>query len=131
MIYISDVMYWISTGLLVPVVILLIYFFVRALILVGSFFGQYLAMKRTQRFVNSHLDRLTPDNLDDFVKSLPDNCNALLNIFHDLFQAAEDGKTAVVRILSIEYVKSYFCILILIPKIAVAHGHFIKIHHHG
>ena len=78
MIYISDVMYWISTGLLVPVVILLIYFFVRALILVGSFFGQYLAMKRTQRFVNSHLDRLTPDNLDDFVKSLPDNCNALV-----------------------------------------------------
>lgn len=50
----------------------------------------------------------------------------ILNIFHDLFQAAEDGKTAIVRILSIEYVKSYFCILILIPKIAVAHGHFIK-----
>ena len=37
MIYISDVMYWISTGLLVPVVILLIYFFVRALILYGSY----------------------------------------------------------------------------------------------
>lgn len=71
MIYISDVMYWISTGLLVPVVILLIYFFVRALILVGSFFGQYLAMKRTQRFVNSHLDRLTPDNLDDLSSRYP------------------------------------------------------------
>lgn len=39
---ISDILYWISTGLLVPVIVLLILFFVRALMLVGGFFGQYL-----------------------------------------------------------------------------------------
>ena len=100
MIYISDVMYWISTGLLVPVVILLIYFFVRALILVGSFFGQYLAMKRTQRFVNSRLDRLTPDNLDDFVKSLPDNCNALIIPYVRKIVEAKGNRALTDRLLA-------------------------------
>ncbi len=98
--YISDVMYWISTGLLVPVVILLIYFFVRALILVGSFFGQYLAMKRTQRFVNSRLDRLTPDNLDDFVKSLPDNCNALIIPYVRKIVEAKGNRALTDRLLA-------------------------------
>ena len=37
--YITDILYWISTGLLVPVILLLIYFFIRALLLVGGFFG--------------------------------------------------------------------------------------------
>lgn len=35
--YISDILYWISTGLLVPVIVLLIFFFVRSLLLIGNF----------------------------------------------------------------------------------------------
>jgi len=35
--YISDILYWISTGLLVPVIVLLIFFFGRALLLIGGF----------------------------------------------------------------------------------------------
>ena len=38
--YISDILYWISTGLLVPVIVLLIFFFLRSLLIIGSFFGQ-------------------------------------------------------------------------------------------
>lgn len=44
--YISDILYWISTGLLVPVIILLIVLFGRALLLIGSFFGQYLSVRK-------------------------------------------------------------------------------------
>ena len=40
---ISDILFWISNGLLVPVVVLLIILFIRSLLLIGSFFGQYLA----------------------------------------------------------------------------------------
>ncbi len=32
---ISNIPYWISTGLLVPVIVLLIFFFIRAIILIG------------------------------------------------------------------------------------------------
>ena len=39
--FISDILYWISTGLLVPVIVLLIILFCRALLLAGSFYGQY------------------------------------------------------------------------------------------
>ena len=34
--YITDILYWISTGLLVPVIVLLIALFVRSLLLIGS-----------------------------------------------------------------------------------------------
>ena len=40
---ISDIMFWISNGLLVPVVVLLILLFFRSLLLVGNFFGQYVS----------------------------------------------------------------------------------------
>lgn len=44
---ISDILYWISTGLLVPVIVLLIFFFIRAIIMIGAFFGQFLQHKKT------------------------------------------------------------------------------------
>ena len=44
--YISDVLFWISTGMLVPVIILLIFFVLRALLLLGGFFGQYLVKRK-------------------------------------------------------------------------------------
>lgn len=34
---ISDILFWISNGLLVPVVVLLIILFIRSLLLIGSF----------------------------------------------------------------------------------------------
>lgn len=36
--YISDILYWISTGLLVPVIVLLIILFGRSVLLLGNFF---------------------------------------------------------------------------------------------
>ncbi len=69
--YISDILYWISTGLLVPVIVLLIYFFARALLLIGGFFGQYLDMKRVQDKLHRSIDTLTADNLDAFSELVP------------------------------------------------------------
>lgn len=79
MTYISDTLYWISTGLLVPVVLLLIIFFVRALLLVGAFFGQYIAMRKCQALIADKLDGLTAESLADFADSLPTN-NATLAV---------------------------------------------------
>ena len=61
--YISDILYWISTGLLVPVIVLLIFFFGRALLLIGSFFGQYMAIRRTESLIIKELDGLNKDNV--------------------------------------------------------------------
>ena len=69
--YISDILYWISTGLLVPVIILLIFFFGRALLLVGSFFGQYMATRRTAALLRRELDGLNRDNVSLLPERLP------------------------------------------------------------
>ncbi len=69
--YISDILYWISTGLLVPVIVLLIFFFGRALLLVGSFFGQYMATRRTVALLRRELDGLNRDNVSLLSERLP------------------------------------------------------------
>lgn len=69
---ISNILYWISTGLLVPVIVLLIFFFVRALILIGAFFGQYLNQKRTATKFYDRIKNLTPATLPEFTASIPE-----------------------------------------------------------
>lgn len=68
---ISNILYWISTGLLVPVIVLLIFFFIRAVILIGVFFGQYLQNKKTTAALYPSITKLTPDSLAGFTATLP------------------------------------------------------------
>ena len=50
---ISNVLFWISNGLLVPVIVGLLYFFIRALFLLGGVYGEYLERNKTERDLNS------------------------------------------------------------------------------
>ena len=73
---ISDILFWISNGLLVPVVVLLIILFIRSLLLIGSFFGQYLAIRRTDALLRQQLDTLTIDTLPELEGKLPVKSNS-------------------------------------------------------
>lgn len=79
--YISDILFWISTGLLVPVVVLLIYFFLRSLLLLGGFFGQYLVKRKTEAAIRKELNALTAENLDTLPERLPRNKQAVVVTF--------------------------------------------------
>lgn len=68
---ISDILYWISTGLLVPVIVLLIFFFIRAIIMIGAFFGQFLQHKKTAIPFYDKIEKNSPGNYADFAASLP------------------------------------------------------------
>jgi biopolymer transport protein ExbB/TolQ len=68
--FISNILYWISTGLMVPVIVLLILFFVRALLLIGGFFGQYLSVKRTQTRLAAPVKGLSVDTIEAFESSM-------------------------------------------------------------
>ena len=92
--YISDILFWISTGLLISVIVLLILLFGRALLLIGSFFGQYLSVRKAQATVNAALKDLTPESLDAVAEKLPHNSTApvicsLLAILEHRDQPAE------------------------------------------
>ena len=69
--YISDILYWISTGLLVPVIVLLIVLFGRSMLLIGGFFGQYLSVRKTEAILKHEFDSLNRDNIATLAERLP------------------------------------------------------------
>lgn len=97
---ISDILYWISTGLLVPVIVILIVLFIRALLLVGSFFGQYLALRKTSVQVRKALNGVTPENIDCVLENLPKKDNVLVVHYIKEMIKSRDDKAEVKRLLS-------------------------------
>lgn len=99
---ISNILYWISTGLLVPVIVLLIFFFIRAILLIGVFFGQYMQNKKyTVDFLN-RISKLTSDTLDEFKESLPQKSNSVVMDYAKRI-IAEKGNEARIELLLSEY----------------------------
>lgn len=98
--YITDILYWISTGLLVPVIVLLIFFFIRSLLLIGNFFGQYLAMRKTEQVLKQEFATLRADNLDLFEEHLPKKNNALVIRYVNLLIAEKDNPAMLQKLLS-------------------------------
>lgn len=56
MIEITNVLFWISTGLLVPVVVVLLIVFVRSLLMMGNFIGMYISRIKYQKIFNEYLE---------------------------------------------------------------------------
>ncbi len=54
--FITNILYWISTGLMIPVTLLLIYFFLSAVIMIGGFYGAYISRNKTNVKINRALD---------------------------------------------------------------------------
>lgn len=98
--YISDILYWISTGLLVPVIVLLIVLFVRSLLLIGSFFGQYMAIRKTEALLKQELDSLTIDKLPELGGKLPSRSGSLIMTYIHRILAMKDNPAHVQRLLA-------------------------------
>lgn len=62
--YVSNVLFWISNGLLVPVVVGLLYFFVNSILLLGIFFNQYLTHSKQTKLLKKTLDSLRADDME-------------------------------------------------------------------
>ena len=62
--YVSNVLFWISNGLLVPVIVGLLYFFVNSILLLGIFFNQYLTHSKQTNLLQKTLDSLRADNME-------------------------------------------------------------------
>lgn len=97
---ISDIMFWISTGLLVPVIMLLILLFFRSLLLVGSFFGQYVSIRKTDKLIREQMETLHVNNVDHFAEKLPEKSNSLVVMFMKRILAEQQNKAQVQRLLA-------------------------------
>lgn len=99
---ISNILYWISTGLLVPVIVLLIFFFIRALILIGAFFGQYMQVKKSNIPMQDRITKLTSESYTEFSQSLPEKPRSLLTSYAKQIVEAQ-GNEAKTELLLSEY----------------------------
>lgn len=97
---ISDIMFWISTGLLVPVIVLLILLFFRSLLLVGSFFGQYVSIRKTDKVIREQMETLHVDNVDHLAEKLPEKSNSLVVMFMKRILVEQQNKAQVQRLLA-------------------------------
>ena len=97
---ISDIMFWISTGLLVPVIVLLILLFFRSLLLVGSFFGPYVSIRKTDKVIREQMETLHVDNVDHLAEKLTEKSNSLVVMFMKRILAEQQNKAQVQRLLA-------------------------------
>jgi hypothetical protein len=100
MTYISDFLFWITTGLLIPVIVILLLLFIRALLLLGTFFGQYLGMRHTIRFIKKHFDTLTVDGLTSLKEQLPTQRTLPLLVYAHRILDAKGSEQHIERLLS-------------------------------
>ena len=97
---ISDIMFWISNGLLVPDIVLLILLFFRSLLLVGSFFGQYVAIRKTDKLIREQMETLSTDNVDGLGGKLPEKSNALIIMYMKKILKEQHNKAQLQRLLA-------------------------------
>ena len=98
--YITDTLYWISTGLLIPVIVLLILLFVTSLILIGGFFGQYLSHKKINSIVLPQIETLSYDKISEFVQSFPKNNSSLFTKYISNLVASQNNQAQIDRLLA-------------------------------
>lgn len=97
---ISDILFWISTGLLVPVIVLLIILFLRSIILIGGFFGQYLSIRKTEKLLRTDMKELTTENINNLSERLPLKSNSLVIKYMREILNASDSPAHIQRLLA-------------------------------
>ena len=97
---ISDMLYWIYTGLLVPDIVLLIVLFGRALLLVGSFYGQYLSIRKTEALLRNELNALTPATVMELADKLPEKSSSLVISYIRQVLQAHESPAQIQRLLA-------------------------------
>lgn len=97
---ISDILYWISTGLLVPVIVLLIVLFGRALLLIGNFYGQYLSIRKTEALLRNELNTLTPATVEELATKLPEKSSSLVIFYIRQVLKAKESPAQIQRLLA-------------------------------
>ena len=97
---ISDILYWISTGLLVPVIVSLFLLFIRSLILVGTFFGQYITLRKSTKQVRDALTGLNHENIVAATERLPKKSGTMVVAYAKKMIEARNSIPEVERLLA-------------------------------
>lgn len=74
---ISKVLFWVANSLLIPDIIILLCLFARSLLLIGSFYNQFMVKRKVDKEMNDKIRNLSSSNIEDLKTALPQKDNSL------------------------------------------------------
>lgn len=74
---ISKVLFWVANSLLIPDIILLLCLFARSLLLIGSFYNQFMTKRKVDKEMDDKIKNLSFSNIEDLKTALPEKDNSL------------------------------------------------------
>ena len=66
---ISNMLFWLSNGRLIPDIIFLLFFFIKALLMIGGFYGTYIARTKINVKLNREIGKT---GVEEFLDTLPE-----------------------------------------------------------
>jgi len=74
---ISKVLFWVANSLLIPDIIILLCLFARSLLLIGSFYNQFMVKRKNDKELNLKIKNLDITGIESLKSSLPEKDNSL------------------------------------------------------
>ena len=100
---ISKVLFWVANSLLIPDIIILLFLFARSLLLLGSFYNQFITKRKNDKELNAMIKSLDFNSLNDLKVALPEKDNSLfIKYLRDLLHANTDEAYADFQISNFE-----------------------------
>ncbi len=75
--FISKALFWVANSLLIPDIIILLCLFGRSLLLIGSFYNQFMTKRKNDKILNDKIKALTCENISELKAILPEKDNSL------------------------------------------------------
>ena len=80
---ITNLLYWLSTGLLIPVIIFLLFFFAKSLLMIGGFYGSYITRTKVNVKINKAIESVSAQEL---LSGIEDNKNKKSKLIESLIR---------------------------------------------
>lgn len=74
---VSNILFWISSGLLVPVIVGLLFFFAKSIIMLGGFVSQYIQRIKQDKQLRARMNGLNQTSIHEFAEELKEGPESL------------------------------------------------------
>ncbi len=74
---ISKALFWVANSLLIPDIIILLFLFGRSLLLIGSFYNQFMVKRRSDKAMNDKIKNINHTSVNELKAALPEKDNSL------------------------------------------------------
>jgi biopolymer transport protein ExbB/TolQ len=98
--FIIQALYWISSGLLIPTVVLLLLFLAQGLFVVGGFYGLYAHRMAYEKSVKPALDELTAENAREVLAADQIRKTGLVNLYLDRLLSTTQNPVRAEKVLA-------------------------------